>query len=223
MAYKFDGSNDFVTVADSPDWDFGTGDFSSSFRVMFNAGGVVTYGLLDVGNGRSSGVSTEYSFTNGRWEIYINGTEYDLTQSVNLSQWYQVNVVRVGTNLSLYVDASQVGATQSNAGNISIADTVKIGDRGTASQPVNGWMSNVAIWKGLALNQQEITQIYQSNQKNLIYQIQPSSLVLFVPLDDFSDGINVSGTGSVKDRSSHNNNGSPADVPIGASNEYLSY
>ena len=103
----FDGSGDYLSLADSNDWNFGTGDFTIDFWVRFNtlpAEGVY-YPLFGNYGGADSGYNSYYEqlsgvysfqFTDGNTDVYWN-------YALSINTWYHIAIVRNGGNLDLYV------------------------------------------------------------------------------------------------------------------------
>jgi hypothetical protein len=156
-----DGAGDWVQSADSADWNFGSGDFTIDCWVRFSSlasglGGYVAQ-FTQTGNQRSfkfeynvfvGGNILDYS-TDGTNEAYQAGTWTPSTDT-----WYHVATVRSGANLYQFVDGTQVGTTH-NIGVSTLFDssgplTVGYSDPGTGNSPLNGWIDEVRVSKGIA-------------------------------------------------------------------------
>ncbi|MDP6586602.1 MAG: hypothetical protein QF535_18250, partial [Anaerolineales bacterium] len=113
---KFDGTGDYLSVADSSDWTLGS-NFTVETWVRFastssdltllnhwKGNGVAAAWTLQLGGGNT--VKFFYS-TDG-----VNGagnSSWSWTPSLNT--WYHVAVVRDGSDLELYIDGTQTGST----------------------------------------------------------------------------------------------------------------
>ncbi len=146
LALDFDGINDYVSVPDHADLDFGTGDFSVALWVFkrsptanyFNNYGVskwstaATPGInewcLLVGSGYATGDTPAFT-------VEIGTTRYKVVdpQEISLNEWHHVVGVREGQTTSLYVDGVLV----------DVNDTL----------PAGGAINNVGSELRVAVNQ----------------------------------------------------------------------
>lgn len=147
----FDGTGDFLTMADgssSADYDMGTGSFTFNFRV-FSATGGLNYCILDMDNGvGGSGMTVQTSFVNNRVEVYMNATEYDFAFTFSTSTWYAIEVQRNVNQLTVRVNGTLVGVTQTSAEDIQCAGTVRIGSRFGGATELNGKLDEIRLMKG---------------------------------------------------------------------------
>jgi len=151
-----DGTGDYLTLADSDDWYFGTGDFTIDFWVRFNSlpanaqqhhfFGQYINGTNNfyLGLYNSAGIYY-YNFSN-------NGSTVAWLSSgiTSTNTWYHIAVVRRSGTTTIYTQGSSVGNssayTQSN-----LATTMKIGAATAAvGFLINGWMDEFRISKGIA-------------------------------------------------------------------------
>ena len=153
----FDGSGDWFTVASSADLSLGTGNFTVEMWAYAN-NTATRYGL--VGNRTGSG-------GDGVWCIILNpanvagfGFIYfhtDITpifgSSVNFSAgiWMHIAVTRSGTSMRMFLNGTEV-ATANSSANLS-ASTLHVGVEGSRadqSSPLNGYIDDLRITKGIA-------------------------------------------------------------------------
>jgi hypothetical protein len=148
-----DGTGDYLTVPDSADWDFGTGDFSVRIRARFSS---VTGGRALVSNylNSTTGWAVEYIATGSTLRFYYAGdanAQFSWTPSTNT--WYLIEISRSGTSLRAFVDGSQIGSTVTNSTNITgSTTTLKIGSLEGTADFFNGYFSEVEVVKGFAIN-----------------------------------------------------------------------
>lgn len=155
-----DGTDDYVTFPDSPDFDFGSGDFTVECRVRFNGDpGTATAVLIDKYqadgvNNRSWHMSLDNNLL--RWIISTNGTDvvsYTTAWNPVGEQWYDVAITREGTSLKFFVDGALLSTQTSSETYFSSVSEVFIGvTEGTSGLDgyLNGWLDNVRITKGIA-------------------------------------------------------------------------
>jgi hypothetical protein len=156
----FDGSGDYLEIANSTNLDFGSGDFTVECFVYFNS--VATqqafFSKWRVGPGY------EYVFgydpANGLNFIYGTtgagpgnvGRTYAVTLSVGV--WYHVAFCRSSGSTRAFVNGFQVGSTTSD--NVTIVTTNQVQTVGIIRDdalfwPMNGYISNLRVVKGTAL------------------------------------------------------------------------
>ena len=151
-ALSFDGTDDFVEVADDASLDFGTGDFTiacwikttvgSVNRVMYKLGGGNYQGfhLIVHNNVARGGIGDDEDTTT----IYVYGTTV-----VNDDEWHHIAFVADrDVNGTVYVDGSYDNAlsiTDVN-GSVNCNDTLKIGKCYTGDTVFTGLMDDVRLW-----------------------------------------------------------------------------
>jgi hypothetical protein len=162
----FDGTGDYLTIADNAAFDIGASEFSIEAFVYPNGSvnsdyifGQVTYStaagsyVLWV---NSTGYPTFYSTTGG-----TSATRNDITSStlLPLNSWSHICICRSGTTLSLFLNGTRV-ATQTYSSTIfNATNTVAIGADAVGSGPFNGNISNLRMLKG--------TSAYDATQSTL--------------------------------------------------------
>ena len=155
----FDGSNDWLEVADSDDYSFGSGDFTIEFWVkpegtLTNKGYVCkwyTNGNLEWFVGTNSDIVKFAYSTNGNGYTIQPDSGYAMQSGV----WHHIAVARSGNNVKLFVDGIQKGSTHDDGGATYYdgTDPLVIGanEHGSSSWRMDGKISNLRITKGQAL------------------------------------------------------------------------
>jgi len=131
----FDGAGDYLSLADSADWDFGTGDFAIDTWVRFNS--VVNAAMFQKHTG-----TTGYLFIGGASSIsfypessYSAHTWYP---SLVVNTWYHFALVRNGNNIVFYLNGVSQGTNNATGNNIT----------GNAGQPLKIGYSNEGYFNG---------------------------------------------------------------------------
>ncbi len=154
----FDGSGDTISVADSDDWSFGTGDFTVDFWIRFNTSpGDGVYMLVQEISGantinfglRNSGVFRPLYVVSGGVVI----ADYSLVWAPSTATWYHLAFVRNSTSFLFFID----GVSQTLTVNTAIASgsmpdlaaILSIGGVG-GNTLFNGWIDEFRISKGIA-------------------------------------------------------------------------
>jgi len=154
---RFGGADDYLSLADSADWAFGTGAFTIDFWVRFSA--LPAAGDCDV-------IVSQFVDVNHWWELilynnagtyqwifYQSATLIDITRDTTISKdlWYHVALVRSGNSWYLFQDGSQLGATGTDSDSVvDLAGALEIGRRGDSIYYLNGWLDELRVSKGIA-------------------------------------------------------------------------
>ncbi|MDD4352382.1 MAG: glycosyl hydrolase family 28-related protein [Candidatus Gracilibacteria bacterium] len=162
-----DGDSDYVTVPDSDDFYFGTGDFTISFFVNFQA-------LLT-----DQKFLSQYQDANNQWLFYITNSnrlrltfiynstviaDYYTTSAISISTgtFSHIEVVRYGSNCYMFVDGVSQPLTINGGYSFGTKDVGNIGavlSIGTynGTNFLNGYIDELRILKGVAQNTSNFT------------------------------------------------------------------
>jgi hypothetical protein len=157
----FDGTGDALVSVDSADWNFGSGDFTIDFRVRFNS----VAGSIDL----ISQADNQFALTQLAWRVILTGgnlyfqcsTDGTVGTVINLARawtpstatWYHVAIVRTGNVVRHFVDGTQLGTDSALAVTIfnsNVALLVGAEDPVNVQNPLNGWVDELRISKGIA-------------------------------------------------------------------------
>jgi hypothetical protein len=164
----FDGTSDYLSLANNAAFDFGTGNFTVECWVNINS---VSY--VNGGGARGASVfSSASGFSGNGWNLEIGGNSSGVPNVINFNSrqgasqvtvsasvtmangtWYHIAVVRSGTLTSIYLNGVSVGSgTLSNQTITSVAALWVGGQDITNYQHwFNGYISNARIVKGTAV------------------------------------------------------------------------
>lgn len=156
----FDGNGDRLSVPDSDDWAFGSGNFTIDFWVRFNtfpAEGVraMFYSQNDgAGNymqfmiGLNSGVK-QMLFRALASGIDITTGWFNVT--MNTATWYHIALVRTGNDFKIFQDGTQIITITDTDAMPNITANLVIGDwAGQTGYCLNGWIDEFRVSKGIA-------------------------------------------------------------------------
>jgi hypothetical protein len=146
----FDGTGDYLVAPTRPFYNFGSGDFTIECWVYFNS---VSTAMMLVTSNYNAGTG------GGGWAFIYRGDISSLSMSVNsnvtytrswspsTSTWYHVAVSRSGTNLRLFVDGTQLGATFTSSDNVTNATTLVVANNlgGAPELTLNGNLDDLRI------------------------------------------------------------------------------
>lgn len=234
MPIDFDGADDVITFGSTDDILTENGALTISVWINPNTLGEGNIGRI-VGreNNVSPGVGFRMIATASVRFFVFGSTVLGVTasnDSIVLNTWQHIALTWDGsttaTNVHIYVNGIEVTyAAQTNGVSLANNSTqvLAIGNTNTANaQTFDGQISEVALWDSV-LSLYEIRQLAFSRVKRIPLQISLSNLKAYWPLDDFSNGSSASGSNSIRDLSPEQRHGTPANSPLGYSEEVLSY
>ena len=145
----FDGTGDYLSLASSSDFNFGTDDYTIECWIYLDAAGY--NGLWTAGGGYNSGVSLVVN-ANGKFSLYDAAYLVESDNGVaSTGQWYHVAVSRSSNTVKLFVNGAEIGsATQGSIPQGAFYVGAEVADGGS-SFPMNGKISNFRIVKGTAV------------------------------------------------------------------------
>jgi hypothetical protein len=151
----FDGNGDYLSIANTANLQFGSGDFTLEFFVYFNAlSGNQT--IYDKGYTGTNAFVIQTNTNTGTMIVYANGTAIITASSASpVGQWDHYAVVRSGTTITLYRNGVSVGSA-TNSVNFNNAAVTNIGaglnqTNSTYTAFANAYISNVRLVKGSAV------------------------------------------------------------------------
>lgn len=181
--YRFGGGsgkfvaalNQYLTVPDSVDWNFGAGDFTVDFWVRFNSlppnegdqqqllaqdDSVQASYNLDIYLQKTAGILNWHIYADNNGTAVIGaadgGAIFAASPALAINTWYHIAVVRSGRTVYFFQDGTSLGTT-SITGSGSLPDlngNLLIGIQeqynGTHSLGFDGWLDEFRISKGIA-------------------------------------------------------------------------
>lgn len=155
-----DGAGDYLSIPDSANWDFGTGDFTVRGRFRFTSHAALQ---LLIGNYQDTTVGwylQRRNDTNTMRFAHGSTTMLDVSWTPTNNIWYDIELSRAGTSVRFFVDGTQVGSTATSSANVTgSSNPLLVGSvfAGSYLQFYDGFFSEVEIYKGLALHTANFT------------------------------------------------------------------
>lgn len=155
----FNGSSAYLSIADSDDFYFATGDMTIDFRVTFdtlpaNGGYMAFYAQrYDGGNyiffslSNSGGV---YTLMLDSYGAGVQGGKIAKTITLSTGVEYHICVVRHGTTFTLYKDGTSIGSTTDATALPNVASDVNIGRFNSGIMYLDGKIRWFRVSKGIA-------------------------------------------------------------------------
>jgi hypothetical protein len=146
----FDGSGDYLTVPSNTAFAFGTGDFTVELWLRINAY-QQTYttflGTRPDGNAYTNAWSLDYDNSGGLY-AFSNAFIALKTAALSTGVWAHIAFVRKDNVCFIYKDGV-FQSSQANTQDFS-QQTFSVGAAGNGSGPVNGYIDDLRITKGVA-------------------------------------------------------------------------
>ena len=156
-AYYFDGSGDYLTLPDSNDWNFESGDFTIECWVRFNTIQTGVFANHWGGDGyvdwllkyEANKLVFNYSY-DGSY-AHISDAYFAWTPVVDT--WYHVAIIRNGNDLKAFINGTQIGVTETiniTFSNINYNLNIGRDDYSGGISYFAGYLDELRISKGLA-------------------------------------------------------------------------
>jgi hypothetical protein len=163
----FDGTNDYVTIPDSPNWDFGTAEFAIEMWIYLNGTQPANYsGYLGTFQSKwpaSGWVIMNSPGTNMR--NYSNDGTYETTISTNVSLnvWNHVILTKFGNTGYMYVNGTSNGTQDwTNKAFNDTGNPLLIGAGSADYSKIR--MGSVKIYKGIGFTSEMVTQNFNAQR-----------------------------------------------------------
>lgn len=158
-AFSFDGSGDFVEVADNANLDFGSSNHMT-IDAWVNGHGTHILGKRVGCSGASVGINYQLAAPGGALEFNSFGDGIFAAGTVPADTWTHIAATYDGSSLNLYVNGALVGSTSYTLSGEN-NDPLKIGSSGTCAGDWNGLIDEVEIYN-TALSDVEIKDIFDA-------------------------------------------------------------
>ncbi|MBU0615911.1 MAG: hypothetical protein KJ601_07500, partial [Nanoarchaeota archaeon] len=162
-AFAFDGSGDYFVFPDSPDWDFGSNNFTMQLWINMSSYASYNYFLSSSNNG-GPGWLLDYAGGNVRlfstWFSYVQ-----VPASLPTNTWYHLTVVKDGNAIRFYKDGVQIGTDQIAAATYnSDGNGIYVCyEQSDPTRQFTGKIDEIRIWNGHGMSDEEVYQSYVSN------------------------------------------------------------
>ena len=158
-AVAFDGNGDYLSLASTSDFGFGTGDFTVECFVYYNDTSLSLDYIFDfrtVGDASEARMALYPTGAGSTLDLYVSGGNLISAGSFRISAWNHVAVVRNSGTTTLYLNGISIGSASDST---DYADApLQIGQRqGYAAQSWYGQISNFRVIKGTALYTSDFT------------------------------------------------------------------
>lgn len=153
---QFDGTDDYLSIPDSADWNFGNGDFTIDFWVysINSSGQIIGQSLDSLTNWyiriNSNTIEFGYILANVSKALYVT------TSSISTNTWTHIEVSRSGTDILIFINGFKQILTVTTAISTTsmpdLSDPLVIGCRvfsTTKDRDYNGYIDELRVSKGI--------------------------------------------------------------------------
>ena len=144
----FDGTNDSLDIADSSDFDFGTGNFTFEFWVYKTGSGKMAIFETRPNGGNDHGFNLEFDASNkfSWYDASISGTLPTDPNAITLNTWTHYACVRNGTTFTMYKNGTSVGTPLTGDSSSQSSDgTPTIGESSAGSNDFQGYLDEIRL------------------------------------------------------------------------------
>ncbi len=171
----FNGTDGYLTIPDSADFSFGTGNFTIEFFINFSS--VVGYQDIYIQN-KSGGIQLFLILGSIRYNnAYVAGI-LDTTTSFVTGRWYHVALVRDSGVAEWFVD----GVSESTVASTHNWTSTTVSEVSSSAQPFSGYLAGYAVHKAAIYTENFIT------PKTIAEMTNDSNTVLFLDFTDLDQG-----------------------------------
>ena len=142
----FDGTNDYLSVATSSDFNFGTGDFTVE-GFFYRSASSGSHCLFELGSYSSPGFEF-WIYNNAYISVYSSGHIIDAAATIATNTWYHVAISRSSGVLKLFLNGAELGSAAWSASVSNNGGTVFVG-RSSAGEYFNGRLDEFRVTKGV--------------------------------------------------------------------------
>jgi hypothetical protein len=157
----FDGAGDYLSTADSADWNYGSGNFTIELWYRFNIAPSGSFGVTTnnqwVYSQRVDGDNYVYIYAYGSafaFDVWSSGSQVVRIQATSVTHdattWHHLAVVRNGSTFTVYVDGTSKGTSTTASSLPDLAAALEFGRWSGDGAYFNGWMDDIRITKGFA-------------------------------------------------------------------------
>ncbi len=150
QSYFFDGTGDYLSSPASPQFAFGTGDYTIEAWVYRTDSGVQR-AIVDL-RGGGSNVNILFYMNSSNQLVAFNSTTTWITSTSTIpsNQWTHVAITRSGTSVRLFINGVIVGTATNSDNNVSVGAVFVGRQNGSTTNDWLGYIDDVRITRGVA-------------------------------------------------------------------------
>jgi len=152
----FDGTGDYLSISDSEDWDFDSGNFTLEAWIYLTnvttANSLIMAQYVDADN--SWYIRTNNNGSQIQFRAELATTELvnlDVAHGIPVNTWAHIAVVRNGNEWDIYRDGVSLANTTDADDMPNLATALTIGEYASGAMYMNGYIEDLRIVKGTAV------------------------------------------------------------------------
>lgn len=145
------GTSDDIQIADHPDFDVGTGDFTIDYWIRISASEGGQWTMVE-----RSWESNGFLILRreGKIQIFMNNSLMfeGSAWSPSANTWYHIEISRASGTLRVFIDGTKTGSDTASAQSLNNSGALVIGGRASGGANVNGWFDEFRFTVGTAVH-----------------------------------------------------------------------
>lgn len=114
----FDGTTDYLSIADHDDWNFGTGDFTVEGWLLLDAQAATDMFISSI---TSNQLYIQPFKAGNRWDVMLGGSSTKFSDSdIKIGEWMHMAMIRTSGTVKFFVDGVQKGSNWSNSNSVDM-------------------------------------------------------------------------------------------------------
>jgi len=143
-----DGTGDYLELATSSDFGFGTGDFAIEAFVYPTT--IAAGKIFDFRTASPEVAALIDMDGSGTVQLNVNGSNVISGGTLTANSWFHIAVSRVSGTTSLFVNGTRVGAAYTDSNNYGNTKPLKIGANLNGADAFTGYIDEIRVSKGQA-------------------------------------------------------------------------
>ena len=144
----FDGTGDYLELATSSDFGFGTGDYA--IEAFVHPTTIAAGKIFDFRTASPDVAALIDMDGSGTIRLNVNGSNVITGGTLTVNTWTHIAVSRVSGTTSLFVNGSRVGSPYTDSNNYGNTKPLKIGANFNGADAFTGYIDEIRISKGAA-------------------------------------------------------------------------
>ena len=144
----FDGTGDYLELATSSDFGFGTGDYA--IEAFVHPTTIAAGKIFDFRTASPDVAALIDMDGSGTIRLNVNGSNVISGGTLTVNTWTHIAVSRVSGTTSLFVNGSRVGSPYTDSNNYGNTKPLKIGANFNGADAFTGYIDEIRISKGAA-------------------------------------------------------------------------
>jgi hypothetical protein len=152
---KFNGTTDYLTLLNSPNWDMGGGSYTIEFWLYMNT---LTGSQTFVARANTGSIYATFDigWYSSALRLYVsnNGSSNAVALASSISPvattWTHIAVVRNGSTYTIYVNGVSGGSATDSGSAVANGNNLGIGAYCNGANPFSGYIDDLRITKGVA-------------------------------------------------------------------------